>query len=589
MFSVFARLASGVTPDNAQMQIDALIRPRQSGPVSLPGGRELRWNGIDLERLGDSQKTEAAPGLWLLQGIAAVLLFITCANLGNLFLAQAIARNREFGMRAALGARQGRILRQVMTEAGILAVGGAAVGTGFAVLVVSTLGSVDASILPVGVDVGLRWSDLALGLGLSLLTALAFAAVPALLVSRLDPLRAIRRTVQVTSGRGTKLMQSSLVGAQVLLSLVVLMGAGLLLKSFAQVVSQPLGFDPRGVVAADLLPANLKTEQDVRDVTERFEARLTERMAAPTALGSVPYGSIATTMWMLGSGAFDWKAGLSAEIRSVSASYFDVLRVPIERGRPFLPADSAVAPPVAIVNGAFVARFAGGRDVVGTELQTETKRFTIVGVVGDVRSSRTQLPRPAVYVPLSQWPDSRLSVAIRTADVRSASLAIAEAARSVDPDLAVLNSGPLGNRVMTAEARRRFYLLALSLFALVSAALTVAGIYGVTAHVASQRTRELGIRLILGGTPFRLKARMLVGGLLPVVVGLAGGLGASWWTTSVLQKNAVFASQLYRITSHDAGTFAAATLSLLSVAAIACWLPVRVVDAIAPGTVLKTD
>jgi len=590
MFSVFARLASDVTPDQAQSQVDALIRPRQSAPAVLPGGRTLHWNGVALERVGESQRAEAAPGLWLLQSVAALLLFITCANLGNLFLAQAVTRYREFGMRAALGARQGRIVRQVLTEAGILAIGGAAVGTAFAVFAVSALGSVDASILPAGLDVALRWPDLLLALSLSLLTALAFSAVPAVVASRLDPRRAIRRTAHVTSGRGTKLMQTGLVATQVLLSLVVLIGAGLLLKSFAHVMAQPLGFDPAGVAAADLMPSNLKTTDDTRELTRQFEMQLAEHISGPVAFGSVPYGTIYTTAWMLGSGAFEWNRSLNAEVRSVSPSYFDVLRVPVERGRAFLSSDSATAAPVAIVNRAFVARFATGRDLVGTEIQTESKRFTIVGIAGDVRSSAlAQLPRPAVYVSLDQWPDSRLSVAIRTPDARRASQAIAAAARAVDPDLAVVKSGPLGARVLAVEARRRFYLFALSLFAGVSAALTVAGIYGVTAHVASQRTRELGIRLVLGGTPFRLKGRMLVGGLLPVAIGLAAGLSASWLATTALQKNTAFKSQLYQITSHDPGTFAGVTFGLFVVAAIACWLPARVVDGIAPASVLKTD
>jgi putative ABC transport system permease protein len=582
-----ARLAPGVTLQTARAQLGAIMTPRQ---------RERRgYDGTSVERLGESDANTVRPGLLLLQGVAGFLLLITCANLANVFLAHTTARRRELGMRAALGAGRWRLVRQLLTEAAAVATLGGAIGVGAAYLGVPALIATASSVLPRGTTVEVRAPELVVGLGLGWLTALVFAAIPAYLASKADPLDAIRGATQVTAGRAIRALRAGLITAQVVLAVVVLTGAGLLIKSFARVVSLPMGFDARGLVTADLaLPAPpVFSVDDARTFEHRLEDEVRARLGTrPVAFANyMPYGVVASRDWTLEpvAGSADERTGY-ADYRAVSAGYFATLGVPLIRGRQFLPADGAAGPPVAIVNEAFVKKNARRADPIGLQVRAGTSVFTIVGIVGDIRTGLLESsPNPAVYVPLEQTPSYALAIAVRASDTAAVAKQLAAAVRSLDPDVPLTRVGAIDAKVAEREVQRRFYLSMLSLFALLAGVLAAVGTYGVTAHVTGLRTRELGIRLALGARPGALKALVIGQGLRPVLAGVVGGVVGAWWVTSLLKTNEIFSSQLYEVTPHDPWTLAAAAVGLLATAAMACWIPARRASRVEPTVALRAE
>jgi predicted permease len=593
----FARLAPDVTIEQAHTQADAVIRARQQAmpPSTYTGGRPMVYDGMGIERLGSSLTGEMTSTLMLLQGIAGCLLLITCVNLANLLLAHGADRRREFGLRAALGASRGRLIRQLLTEALLIATLGGGLGVAAASGLVPMLTSTDASILPAGIIVTVWGPELAVGLGLAWATTALFAVIPAYVSASVDPLDTIRGTARAGAGRPVRVLRGALISAQMLLAIVMLTSAGLLIKSFVRVVSLPLGFDPRGLVVASVtLPDPVpESRDDNRQLLRRLEDGLRVRLGAlPMTFGDIPQGfhGAGNRPWMFGTGAWDNGAAFTAYVRSVSANHFDMLRIRVVRGRPFQETDGVGAPLVAVVNDAFVRRFAAGHDVIGRPIQGGKLTFTIVGVVADVRTSRLTLaPREAVYTNLDQQPSSSISIAARTSDTTRVARAVHDAVRDIDPDTPLHGVDSMEGRLAYAEARRRFYLFLVTLFGGLAAVLAAVGVYGVTAHVTGLRRRELAIRLALGARPGALKGLVLRQGLRPAVFGVATGLLAARWVTQLLQANPVFGSQLYEVTPHDPWTFALAAIGLLVATGLACWLPARAVDGLEPVRMLKSE
>lgn len=572
LVSTFARLAPDATLDEAEAQVNAILQPRQRelGDIELVGGLRLRRLGARVEVLGTHEAGLAAPGLLLLQGVAAFLLLITCANLANMCLAHATARRREFALRAALGAGRGRLTRQVLTEAGLIAVAGGTIGLAAAAWVAPALISTDASILPHSIVVTVRWPDFAVGFGLAAVTTLLFALLPARLAASSNPLQTIRELPAARNGRRAGFIRGTIVAVQVVLALVVLAGAGLLLRSFAALVSVPLGFDPRGLAVVEfaLPPATVAAGgEEWRRFADRTADAARDRLGAEgLALASeVPFGfsGSSSTAWMVGDDPFEFDRSSMASIVHVSPSFFDVLRIPLARGRLFEPGDDAGSRSAAIVNEAFVRQFGKGGDLLGVTLSTERTPFTIVGIVGDVRNA-FRSARPAVYTSLAQDPATRLAIVLRTPTSGAAIEDLRSVVRALDPDVPLTGAGTLDAGVARRDARRRFYLSMLSLFAGLAGSLAVIGIYGVAAHEAGLRRHEMGIRLALGASLPRVTRHLIADGLKPVALGLACGVAAAWWVTRALEANTLFSSQLFQVTPHDPLTYVAVSTMLLA-------------------------
>ncbi|HET9373242.1 MAG TPA: FtsX-like permease family protein, partial [Vicinamibacterales bacterium] len=392
--------------------------------------------------------------------------------------------------------------------------------------------------------------------------------------------------------------RAGLVAAQVVFALVVLTSAGLLIRSFARVAVLPLGFDARGLVTGEFrLPtASASWREDARAFVRRLDGELRQRAGGlPITIASeMPYSqttSSRTWQFMPADGSAAKAAG--ADIRVVASNYFDMLDIPVVRGRGFASTDVAGSDPVAVVNESFAREIGQGRDVIGARLDAGTPAFpvvTIVGVVADTRNGALALvPRRAAYTVLDQWPTERIAVALRGAATPIAATAMRDAVGSVDPEIPVINIDSIDRKIAGRERRRHFYLAVLTVFAALAGTLAAVGIYGVVTNVTGQRHREMGVRLALGASPRGLARMVVAGGLRPVWLGLGLGILAAWWTGRALQANREFRSQLYQISAQDPATIGIVAALLTTVAVFACWIPARRASMTSVVEVLKID
>lgn len=583
----FARLAPDINVLGAERALSDAMPPSETGDE----GRTC----VRLARLGESEAAAMRSGLLLLQGVAAFILLITCANLANLFLAHMSARERELGVRAALGAGRWRIVRQLLAETELIATLGGLLGVALAYVCVPALVATASWILPPGPIVAVQGPELVGGLALGWLAAMFFGIGPALLVSRRNAIESLRTSHQVTPHGRARLFRSALVASEILLAVVVLTGAGLLLKSFGRVVSLPMGFEARGLILGEV-PLSDGTYQSVES-RQTFVRRLDNELR--TELGSRPWAlanSMPYTMMNMGGFRVMSADGTavspihSAPFRIVSASYFETLRLPIVRGRPFSSTDTAGGPNVAILNERFVRDFGDGADLLGRRIRWPRGEFTVVGIAGDTRNfALTAPPDPAIYFSIDQVSPAQVTVAVRASDEAQVASALREAVRRLDTDLPVMRVESVDAKIARTETTRRFYLSVLTLFAGLASALAIVGIYGVTTHVTGLRTREMSVRLALGARPLQIIRLVVFQGLAPIVLGLAGGSIAAAWTSAALASHDVFASQLYEVTPHDPATYAAAAFGLLAVAVVACWIPARRVSRVDPASVLRSE
>jgi putative ABC transport system permease protein len=589
-FTTFARLTPEVTIEQARSQVETVMRPL-GREVRFVGKDVRRYLGMSVERLGETEARYARSGLLLLQGIAALLLLVACANVANLSLANATARRRELILRTALGASRGRLVRQLLTESTVIAMAGALAGMGVALLAAPALFSLlpPSVQMPRGLGGSVELPELAVGLGVGIMCAYTFGVVPALLASRGGLLL---REAHGTGSRAARLFRSSLVAGQVLVALVGLTGAGLLIKSFVNVLSLPLGFDPRGLVVGEfMLASTTGASVDNANIVDRLAADARSRFRGHAiAIGyGVPHATTwSSGDWIVGT-TWDSDRGKGADSHSASAGFFETLGMPVLRGRGFGPDDVRGSPPVAVVNETFEREF-GGRSLVGASITSRAKTtYIVIGVVGDTRRG-TREPRAAVYTALAQRSGIRnVQVAIRTASAASAARELRELVRTIDPQIAIIAIDTMNERIAKDQAQRRFYLAMLSLFAGLAGMLAAVGIYSVTSHVTASRTRELGVRLALGAVPGEVVSLVLRQNLIPIVAGLVAGLVAAAWSAGLLERNVTFTSLLFEVTPHDAATYAVVTAGLLVVGLFACLVPARRASRLDPARVLRTE
>jgi predicted permease len=587
----FGRLAPGVSFGAAKQVVRDAMRPRQqqAPPLRFAGGRVIVIDGIGLERIGQSDAEAAMPGLFVFQVAAALLLLIASANLANMFLAHTQNRRREIGTRTALGAGRGRVARQLVTEAMVMATVGCVVGLLLASWALSVVAA-EVGLLPRAAEPGLRAMEVLVGLGSAWLMTLLFAGLPAYSVARVDPVALMTERPAGLPGR-RRAAQWVLVTAQVALSVVVLTAAGLLVGSHARVMSQPLGFEPDGLVIAELQTPASANAEDASLLANRVTVAIDEHLGSREwSIGTMPFASgTGTTNWSIGPASFEWDASVTVERRRADAAYFSTLRIPIVRGRAPIGTDDTATPAVAVVNEAFERRYGRESDLLGTTLRTERQEFVIVGIAEDVRTSRlTSQPRPAIYtvgVALS----SSFAVAVRSSDVAAVGAAVGHIARALGPDTVVTRIESASARIAVTESRRQFYLTVFAAFGGLALLICGVGVFGVTSTALAFRVRDVAVRLALGADPGQVKRAVVGTGLVPVIVGLAAGLLLTWWVARVVQAVPAVQGQLYETSAHDVPTLAAAAIVLLLVGALASWLPARRVDSVSPASVLKGE
>lgn len=583
-----ARLRAGMSAERAASDLLTIAHRNE---VAHPESN--RGHLVTVVPLHEALVGDARVPLLVLAGAAACVLLIACANLANLVFTRTLGRQRELAVRAALGAGRSRLVRQLLTESLILAVLGGMAGSAAGWAGTKTLLSVAPDALPPVGDVRVDPYVILFALGLSIGGGLLFGLIPAWMGAAGDIEQTLRETGRSLAGRRSDRTRNLLVATQTALTVVLLTGAGLLLRSLDRLQRVELGFDPQNVLIADIgLPA--KSYDAV--ASARFFETLFERLRAMPGVLAVGAG---TSVPLRGS----WSAGLHIDgepvpngplptigYTEVSDDYFRALSIPLRRGRSFVPQEvRGPGSRSVILNEEAVHRFWADRDPVGARIQLgpnpKSAWYVVVGVVGDVRQDGFDAqPRPIAYTSYRQEGEDHLVLAIRTAgDPLHAAPQLRSAVRELDRSLPVTGLTTMDSVAGDSLSRRRFAMLLLSIFAVVSLVLAIVGTYGVTAYTVSARTPELGVRIALGATSRDVLS--LVVGRSAIVSALGIGVGV----LGALLSSRAISGMLYGTSPADAVTFTAVTAILLLSSLVAALVPARRATLVDPVEVLRRE
>jgi putative ABC transport system permease protein len=587
---VLGRLKPEVEIGAAQADMRGVMGRLEQAYPNQNAGVGLRLAGAREELVGDLRPTL----LVLLAAVGCVLL-IACANVANLLLARAAGRGREIAVRVALGASRGRIIRQLLTESTMLACAGGLLGLLFAVWGVSLLSSFIPADVPRFDETSLDLRVLGFTLAASVVTGILFGLAPAIHSSRLDMNEALKEGGRsATEGRGRSRVRSLLIVSEVALSLVLLVGAGLLVKSFVRLRNTDPGFDPQNTLTASLSLASVRYEKD--EQITRFYDQLIERARALPGVESVgavaplPLGgnNISFSFVLLDRPEPPPGQGVSASARFVTPDYFRAMGIPLRKGRVFNDQDRRDAPAKLVVNEAFARRFLTGEEPLGKRLRLGYNDIEaeIVGVVGDVRGNSLSVPgSPEYYIPESHgaWSDMSLVVRTSTPDPASLTPALRAAVREMDKDQPLYEVRTMGALVTRSVARQRFSMTLIGVFAALALALAAVGIFSVMSYLVAQRTHEIGIRMALGAQG-RDILRLVVGhGMTLTLVGVALGLAGAFALTRLMS------SLLYGVSATDPATFGGVAALLAAVALLACYVPARRATKVDPMVALRHE
>ncbi|HXJ92807.1 MAG TPA: ABC transporter permease [Terriglobia bacterium] len=594
LFTALARLKPGISREQGETQMQAI--GNRLWPQYRPGDKGWTIRTASL-RAAVTGNGVSAPLLVLLAAVGLVLL-IACANVANLLLARATSRAREFAVRAALGAGRARILRQLLTESAVLGLVGSALGIGLAYWGVRGLSGLLPPSLPRADSIRVDGSVLAFALVLALGASLLFGVAPALFAA--DP--TLQRTLQESAGRpgegaGRRRARNLLVMGEVALAMVLLVGAGLLIRSFAALLSVNPGFETRRILRAEVqLPRfQYSTPRQwvafSNEVLPRIQAdRDLEDTAIALPMPLDAQGPANVPFSIANGPPLPPGRSTTADYVTVSPNYFHVIGIPLVRGRYFSRQDVMSAPPVAIISKELARIYFPHRDPVGQQLifgfppDTNVKR-EIVGVVGDIRDAAlSQAPGPMLYVPFAQAPLWGVGLVTNTSlDASAAAHAIEAKVHEVDRDVPVTDVGWMWEAVDASlgEVRLRTWLL--GLFGAIALALAAAGVFGVIAYSVSCRTHEFGIRIALGGSRREILGLVLGEALRLALVGVGAGVVAALGLTRLIS------SLLFGVRATDPPTLIVLPLLLTGVALLAAYLPARRATRVDPMVALRHE
>ena len=591
-YSAVGRLKPGVELTQAQSQISAInVQLGKAYPDTNKG-----WE-THVMRLHDRLVRSVRPSLLILLGAVGCVLLIACANIANLLLVRAAARQKEVAIRTALGAGRGRIVRQMLTESTLLSTIGGVLGLILSFWFISLLIFISPPDSPRFNEANLDYRVLAFTLAISVATGIIFGLVPALHASKLDVSSSLKEGGRTGEGyRQTRGRNLLLIG-EVAMSLVMLVGAGLLIKSFMRLQEVKLGFNPERVLIASLSLPGAKYKEDQQRID--FYRALVHRLAAMPGVKSAAAGvnlPLRGSNYSIGRGfvpegrALTADDAVDASWSTITPSYFEVLQVPLVAGRIFNERDNAAAPKVAIVNRLVATKYFGSEtSAIGKRIsiwRDENFPREIVGVVGNTKpGGLEEQDTEQIYTPHSQdgtW--SFMALVIRTAgDPAAMTNALRREVSGLDKDLPIFNVKTMDDVVTASIGSRRLSMSLFSVFAGVALLLAAIGTYGVMAYAVSQRTRELGIRMAVGAARrdvFGLVLRQGVGLVsIGIGLGLLGAIAASRALNSVL----------YGVGSLDLGAFAVAIILLALVALLACFVPARRATLVDPIQALRTE
>jgi len=591
--AILARLKPGVTMDRAQAELDVfadrLFRFYGSGK---------EWFYCRVTPLTEQVAGNTRRPLLLVLGAVGVVLLIACSNVANLLLARSLGRRREFTLRAALGAGQWRLIRQLLTESLLLASAGGLLGMLLAeggIWFIQTFGPAN---IPRLREVSLHPVVFVFTFGVTLLTGVLFGLAPAMAASGANLVESLKEGGQrAGSSPAREAMRNALLVSQVAMALVLVVAAGLLVRSFYSLLASDYGFNPTRVLTFQLSLPETKYK-DKPQIVQLYQRALQQLAAVP----GVQAAGIGETVPMRGAGestgirlpdrpAVQGKEVPYAAYTMVSPGYFAAVGTPLLRGRVFSGSDTMESAPVTIINAAMARKFWPGQDAMGKQVGVGSIKYplmTIVGIVADTKHlSLREDPGPEMYVPFNQkvWPQlSLMQAAVRTkADPAAMTAAIREAMRAVDPDLPLGDIATLSTLVDESMTQPRFSMLLLGAFGALAVALAAIGMYGVIAYSVAQRTREIGIRMALGAQRSSVFAMVLKQGARLAGAGMAIGVAAA------LAMTRLMTSFLYGVKPVDLLTFAIVPVLLTGVVLLACYLPARRATRVDPMLALREE
>jgi predicted permease len=599
-YNIIGKLKPGVSVQQAQAEMDTITaRLRHDFPEVYPPNGGLTFGIVPLleQVVGTVRST-----LYLLLGAVAFVLLIACVNVANLQLSRAVTRQKEIAVRTALGATRVRIIRQLLTESMLLAFAGGALGIALAVLALHWVRLLGPQSVPRVNDIGVGLPALAFTFLVSVLSAIVFGLAPALQVSRRDVQTVLHGTsrtsvgVSAIWGRGSNLRRS-LVIAEIALCAMLLIGAGLLIRSFVRVRDVNPGFNPRNVITLELTMTGerYKNKQTVLAAYDELWQRL-ESLPGVTSAGAVTSLPL-SQMFAWGPITVEGRvppAGekfINADVRMVSGRYFQAMEIPLREGRLFNDDDGADKPRVAIIDDYMAQQLWPNQDPVGRRFhtggisETNSPWITVVGVVGRVKQYTLDADsRIAFYLPQTQYVTRAMNVVVRSSnDPDALTSAVRQQIHELNPELPLYNVSTMEDRFDKSLARRRFMMMVLGTFAAVSLGLAVIGIYGLIAYLVGQGTREVGIRLALGATPANIMTLIVRGGMTLALWGVAIGVGGALVVARLMR------SLLFSVGTTDTVTYFVVPTLLACVAFFASYIPARRASRIDPSTSLRCE
>jgi len=594
-FFAVGRLKDGVTFEQAQEQMKTIAQRIEQQYPEVQAGRSVLLIPLQEEMVQNVRQT-----LLVLLGAVGCVLLIACTNVANLLLARAASRRKEVAIRTALGAGRGRLLRQLLTESMLLAVMGGALGLLMAKWGLDLLLALAANFLPRANEVSLDGRVVGFTLLLSVLTGIVFGLMPALNISKADVQASLKEGGGSGDGPQSHGLRSLLVVAEVALALVLLVGAGLMIKSFVRLQQTETGLQAQNVLTLSLALPEAKYRAP--QTTSAFYAQLLGRIESlpgvetAGAINFLPLQRAGFNDRYLIEGPTPPPPGQEpvAEQRAITPDYFRVLGIPLVAGRFFNAQDNEQAASVAIINQTLARRSFAGQNPIGQRVRTfDSIWMTVVGVVGDVKQSGITRPiMPEIFVPTLQVAPSKfnetmarnMSLAVRTASDPMALLAaVRGAVKEIDPAQPIGNVKTMETVVAESVADRRLNMLLLGVFAAVALTLAITGIYSVMSYTATQSTREIGIRIALGAQASDVLKLIVGHGAVLSLIGVALGVVAALGLTRLME------TLLYGVTATDPLTFVGVSALLMMVALVACYVPARRATKVDPMVALRYE
>jgi putative ABC transport system permease protein len=613
-----ARLAPGVDYAEAVAELDTIARRIEA---SQPGGADADDWRIELEPLHDIFTAEYKETLYLLLGAVAFVLLIAAVNVANLQLSRSVTRQSEMATRVALGAGRWRLVRQLLTENVLLALVGGVLGIVVAYAGIWVFVTLAPEFYPATQDITIRPTVLLFTFGVSVLTGILAGLFPAFRISRPDLQDALKQSARGGASGIRRGVRRSLVVIEVAMALVLLVGAGLMINSYARVMRVDMGFAPDRLLTMEINLSGLERYRTRHNVAHfsvtpqvaEFYREVTDRLRALPGVRSVgvvsglpPRQSLTVPLRIVGDSNDPGNNGRIAQYLEVSPEFFDAMEIGLFRGRTFTDADGDAAAGVAVINATLARQYFGDADPLGQVVEVRINQGNpnleddrpreIIGIVSDTRVRLQDDPAPMIYVPYQQhlWDyagtgpfylHARKDFAIRTEFASPMNLAstVRQVVANVDSSVAVDNVMPMRERLSESAANERFWLRLLGLFAGLAVFLAIVGIYGVIAYAVEQRAHEFSIRTALGAGRRDIIRLVVREGLIVTVAGIVIGIGAAFALTRLI------ANQLYGVTPMDPLTIATVALILAGVAMLACVIPARHAAEVDPLRALRVE